>query len=66
MGLGKTLQTIALVVYLRDHLKVNGPYLMVVPFELIRHCKLGLMCEEGTEGGKRGGGRGSGGCVLLP
>ena len=38
-GLGKTLQSITLVAYLRDHLRVDGPYLVVVPVTVLSNCE---------------------------
>ncbi|CAM9417402.1 unnamed protein product, partial [Choristocarpus tenellus] len=35
MGLGKTLQSITFIAYLRDELKVRGPYLVVVPLSVL-------------------------------
>ncbi|CAN0115394.1 unnamed protein product, partial [Discosporangium mesarthrocarpum] len=35
MGLGKTLQSITFMAYLRDELKVKGPYLIVVPLSVL-------------------------------
>lgn len=39
MGLGKTLQSITFVSYLRDHLRVNGPYLVVAPLSVLSNCE---------------------------
>lgn len=39
MGLGKTLQSITFVAYLRDILRVNGPYLVVVPLSVLSNCE---------------------------
>lgn len=35
MGLGKTIQTIALVTYLMEKKKVNGPFLIIVPLSYV-------------------------------
>lgn len=35
MGLGKTIQTIALVTYLMEVKKVNGPFLIIVPLSTL-------------------------------
>lgn len=35
MGLGKTIQTIALVTYLMEKKKVNGPFLVIVPLSTL-------------------------------
>ena len=35
MGLGKTIQTIALVTYLMEKKKVNGPYLIILPLSTL-------------------------------
>lgn len=35
MGLGKTIQTVALITYLMEVKKVNGPYLVIVPLSTI-------------------------------
>ena len=32
MGLGKTIQTIALITYLVEIKKMNGPFLIILPF----------------------------------
>lgn len=35
MGLGKTLQSIALLAYLKESLRVPGPHLVVVPLSVL-------------------------------
>ena len=31
MGLGKTLQTISILAYLKEYIKIKGPHLIIVP-----------------------------------
>jgi SWI/SNF-related matrix-associated actin-dependent regulator of chromatin subfamily A protein 2/4 len=42
MGLGKTIQTVALITYLMEVKKVNGPYLVIVPLSTISNWALEL------------------------
>ncbi|XP_035169558.1 transcription activator BRG1-like [Oxyura jamaicensis] len=35
MGLGKTIQTIALITYLMEHKRINGPFLIIVPLSTL-------------------------------
>jgi SNF2 family DNA or RNA helicase len=39
MGLGKTLQTITFLSYIKFHLKINGPSLVVVPLSVLTSWK---------------------------
>lgn len=42
MGLGKTIQTVALITYLMEVKKINGPYLIIVPLSTISNWTLEL------------------------